>query len=254
MKENKYPEIYTVLVHEKQLKTWEEDVPDFTIVNKADIWYGENLVLLKITPKVEGSNYTVEDVYESVNALIAHEEYTSGFFTDEENVEKLDDYYGWEGAGWTLIGDMLTEGEKVHILLKNLKELTGEQPILSNITFTTDSTKIENKTYKPLVGNVKELLGDNITQIKYKPRIGAELSIEGWWAPLVENLGLYIIILEEDAILDEDEYEDEDLIPLINHYSQGRFLFDPDEDVEDDDYIYDDDGYIDAWYRKKGLI
>lgn len=249
--ENKYPERYTVIVNKKLVDSWEEDVPDFTILSQTDIWYGDDLVCLKITPKTKDGGYTVEDVFDATDALIAHEEYTSGFFTDESSIEKLSDYYSWDGSAWTLIGDMLTEGEKIHILLMQFDLMTGEKPLLKELEISTSTTKDAERIYKPLIGNVQELFGDNVTWFRFCPKDGAPAEIQGWWANIVPDCGLFIIILDYDK---EDEYDFEN----DPDYEEAMDLFRKEMEDEDDywsDYMGDEDYlYLDKWYHKKGIL
>lgn len=249
--ENKYPERYTVIVNKKLVDSWEEDVPDFTILSQTDIWYGDDLVCLKITPKTKDGGYTVEDVFDATDALIAHEEYTSGFFTDESSIEKLSDYYSWDGSAWTLIGDMLTEGEKIHILLMQFDLMTGEKPLLKELEISTSTTKDAERVYKPLIGNVQELFGDNVTWFRFCPKDGAPAEIQGWWANIVPDCGLFIIILDYDK---EDEYDFEN----DPDYEEAMDLFRKEMEDEDDywsDYMGDEDYlYLDKWYHKKGIL
>lgn len=249
--ESKYPERYTVIVNKKLVDSWEEDVPDFTILSQSNIWYGDDLVCLKITPKTKDSGYTVEDVFDATDALIAHEEYTSGFFTDESSIEKLSDYYSWDGSAWTLIGDMLTEGEKIHILLMQFDLMTGEKPLLKELEISTSTTKDAQKIYKPLIGNVQELFGDNVTWFRFCPKDGAPAEIQGWWANIVPDCGLFIIILDYDK---EDEYDFEN----DPDYEEAMDLFRKEMEDEDDywsDYMGDEDYlYLDKWYHKKGIL
>lgn len=249
--ENKYPERYTVIVNKKLVDSWEEDVPDFTILSQTDIWYGDDLVCLKITPKTKDGGYTVEDVFDATDALIAHEEYTSGFFTDESSIEKLSDYYSWDGSAWTLMGDMLTEGEKIHILLMQFDLMTGEKPLLKELEISTSTTKDAERIYKPLIGNVQELFGDNVTWFRFCPKDGAPAEIQGWWANIVPDYGLFIIILDYDK---EDEYDFEN----DPDYEEAMDLFRKEMEDEDDywsDYMGDEDYlYLDKWYHKKGIL
>lgn len=249
--ENKYPERYTVIVNKKLVDTWEQDVPDFTILGQSDIWYGDDLVCLKITPKVENGQYTVEDVFDLTDALMAHEEYTSGFFTDEASIEKLSDYYSWDGSAWTLIGDMLTEGEKIHILTMQFDLITGQKPLIKELEISTSTQKDKERVYRPIIGNVKELFGDNVTWFRFVPKDGAPAEIQGWWANIVPDCGLFIIILDYD---EEEEYDLED----DPDYEEAMDLFRRDMEKEDDywgDYMDDEDYlYLDKWYHKKGIL
>lgn len=249
--ENKYPERYTVIVNKKLVDTWEQDVPDFTILGQSDIWYGDDLVCLKITPKVENGQYTVEDVFDLTDALMAHEEYTSGFFTDEASIEKLSDYYSWDGGAWTLIGDMLTEGEKIHILTMQFDLMTGQKPLIKELEISTSTQKDKERVYRPIIGNVKELFGDNVTWFRFVPKDGAPAEIQGWWANIVPDYGLFIIILDYDK---EEEYDLED----DPDYEEAMDLFRRDMEKEDDywgDYMDDEDyWYLDKWYHKKGIL
>ena len=228
--EEKYPERYTVLVKKSILENWEQDVPDFTILNQADIWYGDDLVVLKITPKTKDGGFTVEDVFDLTDALMAHEEYTNGFFTDESCIKELADYYAWDSAAWTLVGDMLTEGEKIHILITQFDLLTGERPLIKDIEFSTNTQKDHTKEYKPII-----VFGDNITWFRFCPKDGAPAEISGWWATLVSECGLFIVILDFDKQVEDEEEEAMDIWRKTEPYW-------------DSDY-YD---YIDEWYDKHG--
>ena len=255
--ESKYPERYTIVVNKSIVDTWEKDVPDFTILNQADIWYDDSLVCLEITPKVKDGGYTVEDVFDLTDALMAHEEYTSGFFTDESSIEKLADSYSWDGSAWTLIGDMLTEGEKIHILLMQFDLITGEKPLIKDLEYSTSLQKDPERIYKPIIGNVKDLFGDVATWFRFKPKDGAPAEINGWWANIVPDCGLFVIILDYDK---EEEYDYSEQLSLLEEdpeYEEAMDLYRKEMEEEDywNGYLDDDDyAYLDKWYDKKGIF
>lgn len=263
--ENKYPERFTILVNKNILETWEEDVPDFTVLGESECWYAEDLVILKIQPKANNSGFTVEDVFDLTDALVVHEEYSSGFFTDEASIKEVNEYYCWDGGAYSLMGDMLTEGEKIHLLIAQFDLITGQKPMLKEIEFTTDKYDVVNKTFKPLIKNAKEIFGDAVTKFRFTPKDGAPAELDGWWGTITPDCGFFMIILdydeekladaEEQLMLElEDDPEYEEAMDLFRReMEKDDYPWNDDDGY--DDYLYEDEiPYIDKWYAKKGLL
>lgn len=263
--ENKYPERFTILVNKNKLETWEEDAPDFTVLGESECWYAEDLVILKIQPKANNSGFTVEDVFDLTDALVVHEEYSSGFFTDEASIKKVNEYYCWDGGAYSLMGDMLTEGEKIHLLIAQFDLITGQKPMLKEIEFTTDKYDVVNKTYKPLIKNAKEIFGDAVTKFRFTPKDGAPAELDGWWGTITPDCGFFMIILdydeenladgEEQLMLElEDDPDYEEAMDLFRReMEKDDYPWNDDDGY--DDYLYEDEiPYIDKWYAKKGLL
>ena len=256
--ENKSPEIFTIIVNKKIIETWEEDVPDFTLLKYKEIWYDDELVSAKITPKIKDSDYTVEDVFDLTNALMVHEEYSSGFFTDEASLQKIGEIYCWDHAAYELMADLLTEGEKIHILIMQFDLITGEKPAIRELEYTLNTNKDPNKEYKPIIGNVQDLYEDKAVYYRFKPKDGAYAEISGYLRSILPDLGLFIIVLDEELEDEEqlmlDLEEDPEYEEAMDMYMREMEKDDYPWDYLDDDRAIFDEDYIDEWYRKKGLI
>jgi hypothetical protein len=260
---NEYPERYTILTNKTTLESWEEDVPDFTVVSDKGCYYADDLRVAIITPKTVNSGFTVEDVFDLTDALVVHEEYSSGFFTDEASIKELNEYFCWDGGAHTLMGEMLTLGEKIFLLLAQFDLITGQRPLITEIEITTDSYKIKEKTYKPLRGNVQDVIEDKVTKFRFTPKDGAPAELDGWWGGVTPNCGLFMIILDYDEQLQIDAEEQLELeLEEDPEYEEALDLYL--REMEKDDYPWDDDGYdnylfednnyIDKWCAKKGLL
>lgn len=199
------------------------DETDFHIVSKDISTYSDEYCFLLIESLIEDSDYRPDDILCLTGALAVHEEWSNAIIVPSREVEDIySDLYPWEGSGNVLIGDMLTDLEKMNYLLLYLYTEHKELIEIKNIQVK----KGKDDDYIPLDENTTLLFGDKLYGAKYK-----ENDIVFWWPILLEESGLYIIVLDED--LDEDDEDEDTETAKYLNYPWGSY----------DDYDYRDDYY-----------
>lgn len=231
-KKNPFMVRYVVMISKEAEKEWDDT--DFVLITTSKSWLTEDFVFALIQPTIDDCNYTAEDVLEITDALVVHEEYTHGILTDVERLDEIGEIYSWSGSGGCLLYDMLTETERLGLIMNHFYIKHKERVEISDlyITLGKDLPKI------PIEGNITKLFGIDVNDIIYKDEHEAL-----WGAFLIEESGYFLIVL--DAALDyadelEEEYE-------TNGAAWGRFF-----DDDDDDYY--DGHYIDKYCKNKGLL
>ncbi len=144
--------------------------------------------------------------------------------------------HGLLRAGNIFLGDMLTDIERLNFLMKSLydeyKNLVTVDKI--EIKLTKDSQPI------PLSDNVEKLFTNDAYSIIYE---GHEITL--WWANIIEDRGLFLVVIDEDYE-DEDEDDDEDVKKLL----PAPKYTNPYYDYWDDVYGYDSYDYDDRYYQR----
>lgn len=223
---------WTILLKKKEADAWEDT--DFKLVAKTTNCFSDEYFILLIEPLTTDCQYTAEDVLEITDALAVHEEFTNGILTTPEGVDDLsENVYAWSGSGGCFLGDMLTDVEKLGFLMQALyterKELIQVGDI--DIVVAKDGPKI------PIADNVEKLFTDDIYKVICKD---TEITI--WWASIIEDVGLFLVILDDELLDDEDEDDDYEVkkLPAPKYYPWNDYY---------NDY-YDDYDYDDRYYRR----
>lgn len=236
MKEQKsifeYPR-WTILLDKKEALEFEET--DFKVIARQENLFNDDYAILEIESLTFDDGYTAEEVMTMTGALAVHEEFTNATITTPDSLDDIaDDMYCWQGAGNIFLGDMLTDIERLNFLMKSLydeyKNLVTVDKI--EIKLTKDSQPI------PLSDNVEKLFTNDAYSIIYE---GHETTL--WWANIIEDRGLFLVVIDEDY---EDEDDDEDVKKLL----PAPKYTNPYYDYWDDVYGYDSYDYDDRYYQR----
>ena len=224
-----YPR-WTILLDKKEALEFEETA--FKVIARQENLFNDDYAILEIESLTFDDGYTVEEVMTMTGALAAHEEFTNATITTLDSLDDIaDDMYCWKGAGNIFLGDMLTDIERLNFLMKSLydeyKNLVTVDKI--EIKLTKDSQPV------PLSDNVEKLFTNDAYSVIYE---GHEITL--WWANIIEDRGLFLVIIDEDY---EDEEEEKKLLPAPRYTN-------PYYDYWDDAYGYDDYDYDDRYYQR----
>ena len=224
---------WVIMLPKKEADKWEDT--DFKLVYKGTSSFTDDYQTLLIEPLTDDCQYTAEDVMEITDAIAVHEEFTNGIITTPEGVEDLGEVYCWGGAGACFLAYMLTDVEKLSFLVNHLytekKELIEIKDI--DIIVQKDGPRV------PLADNCDKLFTRDIYQIVWKEE---EISI--WWAFVIENAGLFLAIIDDELLWeDEDDEEDVKKLPAPRDYAGY-------DDLYPWGSYYDDYDYDDRYYRR----
>lgn len=238
---------YTVFMPTKEIDNWKID--EFIIIKSFPCLFNEEYSIAEIeSVALTSEAYTAEDVMDITGALAVHEEYTNGVLMTPETVDEINDVYCWNGGGTCFIGDMLTEIERLSVLIKHLYTTYKTLIKVEDLSYNID----KDSPYKPLADNVDILFSNEVNCIQYKDHHPETL----WWPYMIEECGFYIIILDCDLDDEEDDNipvktpDQLSLLPSTNcNPNSSR---DPWDDYDDD---YDSTGYyMTEYYRQRGYI
>lgn len=223
---------WVIMLPKKEAEKWEDT--DFKLVAKGSNTFTDDYQTLLIEPLTADAQYTAEDVMEITDAIAVHEEFTNGILTTPEGVEELgDNVYCWQGAGNCFLADMLTDVEKLTFLMSHLytekKELITVEDI--DIIINKDGPTI------PLAENVDKLFTNDVYKIIWKTE---EISV--WWAFVIEDVGLFLVVLDDELAWEEEE-EDVKQLPAPRDYAGY-------DDLYPWGNYYDDYDYDDRYYRR----
>lgn len=223
---------WVIMLPKKEADEWEDT--DFKLIYKGTSSFTDEYQTLLIEPLTTDCQYTADDVMDITNAIAVHEEFTNGIITTPEGIEDLGEIYCWNGAGSCFLADMLTDVEKLTFLMSHFytekKELIEVKDI--DIVVQKDGPRV------PLADNIDKLFTRDIYQIVWKEE---EISI--WWAFVIEDVGLFLAIIDDELYEDDDDEEDVKSLPAPRDYADYDDLY-PWRDY------YDDYDYDDRYYRR----
>lgn len=227
---------YMALIKQETIDNWEDD--DFVLKKSIPCWLDQDYAIGMFEPVVaDGGGYTAEDVLTILDALAVHEEYTHGIITDTDRLNELCDIYSWAGSGGCLLADLLSEVERLSLIMNYLYikyKVRIEIPDIQ-IMIGKDTKPI------PVDENIEKLFDDDVSKFIYK---NEEETL--WWPFIIQDSGYFLVII--DPALDfEDEIEDEEdtTYPLALPEHIWGDVYD-----DEDDYY----NYIDKYYKQKGLL
>ena len=225
---------WTILLDKKSADEW-EDI-EFNLIEKHTNIFSDDYVIFLIDSVTMDGEYTAEDILASTGALAVHEEFSNAVVSTPEAIEELnDEVYSWNGSGSCFLADMLTDVEKLQFLLTSIYE--EKKHIIP-----TDEIKVVMSKGEPAVSlkdNIEKLFTEDPYQIEY-----ADETITLWWPTIIENRGLFLVILT-----DEDEEDEEEIKKLpAPKYPYAN----PYDDYDDYGWgsYYDDYDYDDRYYRR----
>lgn len=222
---------WVVLMEKKEVDTFQHDM--FKVIYKVNQCFNEDYTLLQLEGTVPDFDFTAEDVLIETGALAVHEEFTNGVIVTSDTLETIsDEIYTWNGAGGCLLGDMLTDLEKLDSIMKYFYTETKQAVGVDDITIrlSKDGAKF------PIKNHLEELFDGSAYSAHYK-----EHDCTIWWASIIEDLGFFLVVLDEEE--DDDEYEDpyeNSRYPLSRYYGEYDW----------GGYGYDDYDYDDRYYKR----
>jgi len=216
---------YVVLVEKDIAKDLEELKEWITIKNRYDCAYDNDLEFLLIEPYKGAQDMDIESILSLTGGLAIHEEFTNGIIVCEDYIEDIGSVFCWDGAGALFLGEMLTEIERMTLIMMHYYHKTKEKP---NIDDLYCGLMKQPTTSLPLKSNMNLLFGNDIKFLKYK-----NVETPLWWPTFMENSGYYLAIVDDKSAIDE-----------VHKLVQDFHVNSPwGDDDDDDDY----DGY----YNKK---
>lgn len=219
---------YVILSKKKNMDNFDYD--ELELIRKIDCWLSDEYMIAEIRASAF-ADYTLEDVMEMTDSLAVHEEYTNGIITTSDNLDELNSIYCWSGAGVCLLADMLTEVERLSCLLQKYYIETKERIDIDDIGISLSKEGEEI----PVSENLEKLFSNEVNSIFYK---GKKEYL--WWPTIIEELGYFLAIIDEDAL------EDEDVPEVFKSENPWGDIYDDEEDEAGH--------YINEYYRRKGLI
>ena len=226
---------YVILGKKKYIDNFDHE--EFELIRKMECWVSDEYMLAEIKTIDRFADYTLEDVMDITDSLAVHEEYTNGIITTTDNLDELNSIYCWSGAGGCLLGDMLTEVEKLSCLLQKYYIETKERIDVEDIGISVSKDGPEI----PVSDNLEKLFSNEVNSIFYK---GKKEYL--WWPTIIEELGYFLVVIDDEL----DELEDKDIPYSFKEDNPWGSLYEEDEDEDEDEVGH----YINEYYRRKGLI
>ena len=200
---------YTILIPHENIKDLEGS--DFKIVNQHTSMFTDDYDIVEIEPIAKDLDCDCQDIMDLMDALAVHEEFTNGFLTTDKNVETMsDEIYCWEKSGGVFMGEMITERERLHFLQLYIFETYGEQMA------PEDLGMIIKQGEKPISVelNLPRLFSDDPYKIVFKDK-----EITTWWAEIIKERGLFVVILKDEW---DEEEEESPIYPLTSYHSEAE--------------------------------
>ena len=120
----------------------------------------------------------LEVLLNTYNGIVIHEEWSNCFCMLEDDIDKIEDTFGWNGGAECLMGDMLTPEEKLSILERAQKKVNALQL------------------------KKEELFNDAYQKIRYGNIGDGEIV---WWPNLIREFMNFSFLIQSDDLDDEDE-------------------------------------------------
>lgn len=207
---------------------------NFKIVASQKHSFNNGYWIVEIEPTYQNIEDTeIEDVLNDTGALAIHEPFTSAVITTEDGLEILsEDIYSWSNAGNILLGDMLSDLERLGYILHYYTTKYPEKMItIEDLKIVVD----QHSDAIPMENNVSKLF-DDIYGIEYEGKLETI-----WWPFIIDGTGLHLIVIVDE----EEDDEDYPLVPLDNRKLTDPYYDDwpPYRDWYDDDYYYRDERF-----------
>ncbi len=114
---------YIVMLEKEELDILFEGIgPNLDIVDYYKSEYNGDFYFTEIEVCLGEDFNNIESIYKYTNAVAIHEEGTSGVMLSSSNISKVNDVFGWKGAGVCFLYSMLTSDEREELLCMALKK------------------------------------------------------------------------------------------------------------------------------------
>lgn len=211
---------WTLFMRKEEADKW-SDI-EFHLVAIAQNEFTDEYVTMLIEPFTEECMYSIQEIMEITGALAVHEEFSKAVFTDEVSIDEIAGFvYTWAASGCTFVGDMLTDIERLQILVDAISSDNNGATVDANriyISFTKDSKLL------PLGEHIEDIFTKGIYYCQYgntEPQLV-------WWAGMIEHKNYFIAIQQ-----DEVDEEDSNIIPLPVRNPYSRYGYDGWDDYYD---------------------
>ncbi len=213
---------YVVLI-EKQISKELDSLKEWIVIkNRYDCAYEPDWEFLLIEANKGAKEMDLETILSLTGALAIHEEFTNGIVVLDDYIEDIGSTFCWDGAGALFLGEMLTEIERMTLIMMYYYNRDKERPDIN--AFYCGLVK-QPSTQLPLKSNMELLFSNDIKVLIYKNR-----ETHLWWPTFMEESGYYLVIVEDHADIDE-----------VHKLVQDFHVADP----------WDDDDEYDGYYSKR---
>ena len=221
---------FVVLLSDENLEKMKDDKDYIYLVSKPCAYTtGYSIAEFAIAADIE-DDYArdPEIIIATLGALAYHETYTEGFCVLEEDLIELGEIFGWDGAGNTLMSELLSTNDKSSMLIDFLKtkhkiELTEEDVLIK------DKKDLD---FVPLKSNYSKLFLSDDLIVKAK-NLPEEVI---WWPSVLDEIKGFYFIVRKDIDSDGE-------VPVSKTKNLSK-LYDYDDDYHYYDDYYDNDDYL----------
>lgn len=221
---------FVVLLSDENLEKMKDDKDYIYLVSKPCAYTtGYSIAEFAIAADIE-DDYArdPEIIIATLGALAYHETYTEGFCVLEEDLIELGEIFKWDGAGNTLMSELLSTNDKSSMLIDFLKtkhkiELTEEDVLIK------DKKDLD---FVPLKSNYSKLFLSDDLIVKAK-NLPEEVI---WWPSVLDEIKGFYFIVRKDIDSDGE-------VPVSKTKNLSK-LYDYDDDYHYYDDYYDNDDYL----------
>ena len=221
---------FVVLLSDENLEKMKDDKDYIYLVSKPCAYTtGYSIAEFAIAADIEDDDARdPEIIIGTLGALAYHETYTEGFCVLEEDLIELGEIFEWDGAGNTLMSELLSTNDKSSMLIDFLKtkhkiELTEEDVLIK------DKKDLD---FVPLKSNYSKLFLSDDLIVKAK-NLPEEVI---WWPFVLDEIKGFYFIVRKDIDSDGE-------VPVSKTKNLSK-LYDYDDDYHYYDDYYDNDDYL----------
>lgn len=221
---------FVVLLSDENLEKMKDNKDYIYLVSKPCAYTtGYSIAEFAIAADIEDDDARdPEIIIATLGALAYHETYTEGFCVLEEDLIELGEIFEWDGAGNTLMSELLSTNDKSSMLIDFLKtkhkiELTEEDVLIK------DKKDLD---FVPLKSNYSKLFLSDDLIVKAK-NLPEEVI---WWPFVLDEIKGFYFIVRKDIDSDGE-------VPVSKTKNLSK-LYDYDDDYHYYDDYYDNDDYL----------
>ena len=175
-----------------------------TLANYCEAGFSGMLFIAEMNCKLATKN-KIQFLFNKTGAIALHEEATNTIYVAEDQVDTINDEYGWVGAGNIFCSDMLTTAERFSVIIKEIekdgKPLQGVKEIFKRLLLVqTDTNKM--KTTTKLKDDVTLLFSNGSLSVEYDDKVISMPSLLYNW---VEDKNFFLCAEGEVVVEDKKE-------------------------------------------------
>ena len=223
---------YTILIPREDIKDYiETDIDDsMKLIYHKPCYYNEaewGVIEIEVTPS-SVYDTDLEVLLNTYRGYAIHEEWSNCFCMLEEDIDDLGQTFYWQGAGQSLMSELMTPDEQLYLLSLKQNKL--------NIPGLIYGQKAKETNWENLQEKKDELFRNEYAKIRFG-NIGEGEVI--WWPNLIEEFTNFSFLIQTDDIDDDDDEEEEQKAPVQPNI--------PSPWDDEDDYYYRE-AYDWGWY------